>query len=153
MHFTSALPPGFTLALGDTLAFNFGVDDNTLRYTVKKTRRSGLVYLANDNGENREIFEALDMTDSDVSAMAQTAFGYGPTGPKWPRSRSLDFAAQTRLVNAIFAKLAGSAPAPAPTIPAPAPTPIVALAPVVVSSGKYVVIVSLTDAGITITIK
>ena len=138
------------LALGDTLAFRDEAD-NILNYTVKVTRRSSLPYLANNAGDNREIFTALDMDSPAIAAMAAQAYGYPATGPKFPRARSNDFAALTRLANAIFAKVSAPAPAPAP-VAAPSVAPVTAPAPVTVKSGKYTVILSLTDQGITITI-
>ena len=141
-NFLSTIP-GF-LAVGDTLAFRDEAD-NILTYTVKTTRRSNLPYLANNDGDNREIFTALDMTGADIAEMAQAAYGYAATGPKFPRAQSNDFAALTRLANAIFAKISSPAPAMAPVAP---PFP----APVTVKSGKYSVTISLTEAGITIVI-
>jgi len=66
--------PGI-LAVGDTLAFRDEAD-NILTYTVKVTRRSSLPYLANNTGDNREIFAALDMTGADIAEMAAQAYGY-----------------------------------------------------------------------------
>ena len=149
-NFLSTIP-GF-LAVGDTLSFRDEAD-NILTYTVKTTRRSSLPYLANNDGDNREIFAALDMSGADIAAMAQTAYGYPATGPKFPRAQSNDFAALTRLANAIYAKITSPAPVPAP-VPAPAMAPIAPPfpAPVTVKSGKYSVTISLTEAGITIVI-
>ena len=149
-NFLSTIPG--TLAVGDTLAFRDEAD-NILTYTVKVTRRSNLPYLANNDGDNREIFTALDMTGADIAAMAQAAYGYAATGPKWPRAQSNDFAALTRLANAIYAKISSPAPVPAP-VPAPAMAPVAPPfpAPVTVKSGKYSVTISLTEAGITIVI-
>jgi hypothetical protein len=144
------------LAVGDTLSFRDEAD-NILTYTVKTTRRSNLPYLAHNDGDNREIFAALDMSGADIAAMAQAAYGYAATGPKFPRAQSNDFAALTRLANAIFAKISSPAPSPAP-VPAPVAPPFPAPvappfpAPVTVKSGKYSVTISLTEAGITIVI-
>ena len=149
-NFLSTIPG--SLAAGDTLVFNLG-DGDTLHYTVKTTRRSNLPYLANNDGDNREIFAALDMSGADIAEMAQAAYGYAATGPKWPRARSNDFAALTRLANAIYAKISSPAPVPAPSpAPVPAPSPAPVPAPVTVTSGKYSVTISLTEAGITIVI-
>ena len=150
-NFLSTVPG--ILAVGDTLAFRDEAD-NILTYTVKTTRRSSLPYLANNDGDNREIFTALDMTGADIAEMAQAAYGYPATGPKWPRAQSNDFAALTRLANAIYAKISSPAPSPAPSQKAPAMAPIAPPfpAPVTVKSGKYSVTISLTEAGITIVI-
>jgi hypothetical protein len=136
-----------SLALGDTVEFTIG--DEVFSHTVAQLRRSNRLYLNYDNGGNRAVFDALDITDDDVTSFARAAYGYAPTGNKFPRANAGDFAALTRLVNAIYDRILveGADPAPAPA-PVKAPAP----APVTVKAGKYMVVVSLTDAGITITI-
>lgn len=133
------------LALGDTV--DFTVNGDTYSHTVDQLRRSNRLYLNNADGSNLEIFDALDILDP--VAFARVAYGYEPTGDKFPRAAAGDFAALTRVVNALYDTIpADASPAPAPVTASEPVYP----APVTVRSGKYTVTISLTDYGITITI-
>ena len=162
------------LRQNDTVTFQLATGE--LVYTVIKLPKSGRIALRlPGDARNRLIFDALNVTGADVSAMAQEAFGYSPEGSKWPRSGEGDYAAQCRLVNAIYDKLdtvdtsdpiadesaidhsEDPAPMPLPTpvhIPAPA-TKFAAkeLAPLEVTVGKFRMVIQVNTDGITISIR
>jgi hypothetical protein len=116
MNYSINHPPT-TLNVGDTVTF--AVHGNELVYTFGKTRKSGLPYLKLPGTErNRKVFDLLGIEGEEVLDFAGTAFGYEPTGEKWPRARANDTAALIRLIFALFGKIA-TAPEPAAEIPAP----------------------------------
>ena len=105
---------------GDTVAFD--IRGTVLPYTVAKLTKNGeagkVVLKQAGTARNRQVFDLLGMTGNDVLDFASQAFGYPATGDKWPRSHASDFAAQVRLVYAIFGEIA-TAPEP---VADPAPT-------------------------------
>jgi hypothetical protein len=107
---------------GDTVAFD--VRGTVLTYTVAKLKKNSeagkVVLVQSGTARNRQIFDLLGLSGTDVLEFASQAFGYPATGDKWPRSHASDFAAQVRLVYAIFGKIAT---APEPVVD-PAPTPV-----------------------------
>ena len=96
------------LSEGDTVAFD--IRGTVLPYTVAKLTKNGeagkVVLKQAGTARNRQVFDLLGMTGNDVLDFASQAFGYPATGDKWPRSHASDFAAQVRLVYAIFGKIA-----------------------------------------------
>jgi hypothetical protein len=152
------------LRLSDTVVFQ--LPSGELTYTVIKLPKSGRIALRQPGTAlNRAVFTALGLDNDDIFNMAQEAFGYNPEGNKWPRSNEADYAAQCRLVNAIYDKIDGLAdapvaaaddptPAPAP-LPAPTPVPMTAkaLAPLEVNVGKFRMVIQVTADGITISIR
>ena len=117
MNYTINHPPP-SLAVGDTVTFN--LHGTELGYTFGKTRKSSLPYLRLPGNErNRKIFDLLDIQGEEVDEFAAQAYGYMPSGDKWPRAHANDNAAMVRLIFALFGKVA-TAPEPAATaIPAP----------------------------------
>lgn len=105
MNYTTINPPQ-RLRDGDTVTFTLPTGD--LVYTVTKLSKSGHVALKlPGDAPNRAIFSYLGITGDAVKDFAISAFGYEPMdGDKWPRSDVSDFAAQVRLVWALFAQLA-----------------------------------------------
>jgi hypothetical protein len=92
------------LRQNDTVTFQ--LPNRELAYTVIKLPKSGCIALRRTgNAPNRAIFTALDLGDREIVAMATKAFGYAPKGSKWPHSEDGDYAAQCRLVNALYAKI------------------------------------------------
>ena len=152
------------LRLSDTVVFQ--LPSGELTYTVIKLPKSGRIALRQPGAAlNRAVFTALGMGNDDIFNLAQEAFGYNPEGNKWPRSNGADYAAQCRLINAIYDKIDGLAdapvaaaddptPAPAP-LPAPTPVPMTAkaLAPLEVNVGKFRMVIQVTADGITISIR
>ena len=161
------------LRQSDTVTFQLATGE--LVYTVIKLPRSGRIALRlPGDARNRLIFDALNISGADVSAMAQEAFGYSPEGSKWPRSNEGDYAAQCRLVNAIYDKLDTvdasdpiaqeaatdhtdnpapmSLPAPA-HVPAPLKMTAKELAPLEVTVGKFRMVIQVNTDGITISIR
>jgi hypothetical protein len=111
---------------GDTVAFD--VRGAVLTYTVAKLKKNSeagkVVLVQSGTARNRQIFDLLGLSGTDVLEFASQAFGYDATGNKWPRSHASDFAAQVRLVYALFGKIAT-----APELVAD-PTPVAAIVPV-----------------------
>jgi hypothetical protein len=152
------------LRLSDTVVFQ--LPSGELTYTVIKLPKSGRIALRQPGAAlNRAVFTALGLDNDDIFNMAQGAFGYDPEGDKWPRSNEADYAAQCRLVNAIYDKIDGLAdapvaepdyptPAPAP-LPTPTPVPMTAkaLAPLEVKVGNFRMVIQVTADGITISIR
>ena len=101
MNYTISTPPA-RLREGDTVTFTLPTKE--LVYTVKRLPKSGLIALVQPrDAPNREIFSYLGIEGDDVLDMARAAFGHDPEGSKWPRSAG--FAAQVRLVWALYAAL------------------------------------------------
>jgi len=111
---------------GDTVAFD--VRGTVLTYTVAKLKKNSeagkVVLVQSGTARNRQIFDLLGLSGTDVLEFASQAFGYPATGDKWPRSHASDFAAQVRLVYALFGKITT---APEPIVD---PAPTAATAPV-----------------------
>ena len=152
------------LRLSDTVVFQ--LPSGELTYTVIKLPKSGRIALRQPGAAlNRAVFTALGLDNDDIFNLAQEAFGYNPEGNKWPRSNEAGYAAQCRLVNAIYDKIdtltdapVAAADDPTPT-PAPLPTPALvpmtakALAPLEVNVGKFRMVIQVTADGITISIR
>ena len=108
--------PPTQLAVGDTVVFS--LHETSLEYTAGKTRKSGLPYLRLPGNErNRKIFDMLDIEGQEVTEFAAQAYGYQPTGDKFPRAHANDMGALVRITFALFGKIA-TAPEPAAEIAA-----------------------------------
>lgn len=71
----------------------FTIKDENYKYKVCEN------YLKAESGFNDQIFSNLKL---DKLKLADSAYGYKTPGGIWPESNSRDFAALTRLVEALF---------------------------------------------------
>ena len=71
----------------------FTIKDKNYIYKVYKS------YLQAEKGFNDQIFSDLKL---DKIKLANSAYGYDSDGGDWPESKSRDFVALTRLVEALF---------------------------------------------------
>ena len=71
----------------------FTIKDKNYKYQVYKS------FLKEESAYNDKIFIALKI---DKIKLANSAYGYASGGGNWPESRYEDFAALTRLVEALF---------------------------------------------------
>ena len=99
------------LCEGDTVTFT--VPGQSIRYIVKDD------YLKNTSGSNVAIFEALSLaTSTDTSAMEAFLllhYGYSAGGGDWPTYETEDYAAITRVVNALYSFISGGEAGVTPT--------------------------------------
>jgi hypothetical protein len=107
-HFTISAPPQ-RLREGDTVEFNLA--GKVITYTVVRLHKDGnagkIALKQEGTAPNREVFTFLGMgTEDVVYDFAATAFGYTPDGGEWPWADVADFAAQVRLVWALYGALA-----------------------------------------------
>ena len=79
----------------------FDINGKEFEYTVQNS------YLSKTGGDNSAVFDELGMDFDERMEFAGDAFGYGTNGGNWPYSSKEDFAAQTRLVNALYDKIEG----------------------------------------------
>jgi transitional endoplasmic reticulum ATPase len=97
----SILDPPILLGKGDYVSFPHP-REGTISYRVQDS------FLANcSGGKNDAVFFELGMNDDQKDVMASASYGYPARGGIWPVYRSGDYAAATRLVNALYGVIKG----------------------------------------------